>query len=46
MECPSCSEIEFEHVDTLKEKGKPDVLEYKCGSCGEVAFFDDYKDSK
>ena len=40
MECPSCKEIEFEHVDTLAG-GKVDVLEYKCGSCGEVGFFDD-----
>lgn len=41
MECPSCKEIEFEHVDTLAGKGQVDVLEYKCGSCGEIGFFDD-----
>ena len=41
MECPSCSEIEFEHIDTLGGlKGQSDVLEYKCNSCGEIGYFD------
>ena len=40
MECPSCKEIEFIHVDTLVGQGKT-TLEYKCDSCGEVGFFDE-----
>jgi len=39
MECPSCKEIEFEHIDTLTAAGEKDVLEYRCGSCGEYATF-------
>jgi len=39
MECPSCKEIEFEHVDTLVGQGK-ETLEYVCGSCSEIGFFD------
>ncbi len=40
MECPSCKEIEFEHIDTLTGQGKS-TLEYKCNSCGEIGYFDD-----
>ena len=44
MECPSCKEIEFTHVDTLvgyPEGEKRTTLEYLCDSCGEVDFFDE-----
>lgn len=42
MECPSCSEIEFEHIDTLRgSANQPAVLEYKCNSCGETGYFDE-----
>ena len=39
MECPSCKEIEFEHIDTLTAAGEKDVLEYRCSSCGEYQTF-------
>lgn len=40
MECPSCKNIEFCHIDSLLGQDKR-TLEYKCNSCGEIGYFDD-----
>ena len=39
MECPHCKELEFEHIDTLRGQGRI-TLEYECGRCKEIAYFD------
>jgi len=41
IECPSCGETSFKHIDTLTQPGKTDVLEYRCSRCNEYQTFAD-----
>ena len=40
MECPTCKEIEFEHIDTIVGKDGW-TYEYECRSCHQIGFFDE-----